>query len=248
MELKDPQIPGEHAGRKWRWLGLAAVVTAAVLLFGASVWVSQGGGVPLAGATGASSPTSAPTPTEEQPVTEAPVATADPAVEQPAPPSEEPASEEPAPEAPAEPPAAETPVEPAPLPELPAVPLTEEVAPVPGVVVSIDSLEAVEGEAQGPGEVGGPALRFTLTMRNDGDAPVSLESTVVNVYSGPDQAPAVDLRGPGGIPLPAEVAAGATVTGVFIFMVPTEHRDQVRIGVDYTVGIPIVVFEGAGPR
>lgn len=243
MELKTPQNPGEHAGRKWRWLGLAAVVTAAVLLFGASVWVSQGGGVPLAGATGATSQTSAPTPTEEQPATEAPVATEDPAVEQPAPPSEEPA-----PEAPAEPPAAETPAEVAPLPELPAVPLTEEVAPVPGVVVSIDSLEAVEGEAQGPGEVGGPALRFTLTMRNDGDTPVSLASTVVNVYSGPDQAPAVDLRGPGGVPLPEEVAAGATVTGVFIFMVPPEQRDQVRIGVDYTVGIPIVVFEGAGPR
>jgi hypothetical protein len=30
--------------------------------------------------------------------------------------------------------------------------------------------------------------------------------------------------------------------------VPPEQRDQVKIGVDYTVGVPIVVFEGAGPR
>jgi hypothetical protein len=242
MNLKASKDPGQKTGRKWRWLGLAAVATAAVLLFGASLWVSQGGGTPLAGATGATSPTSVATPTGEQPATEAP-APADPATEPPTP-----TSEQPAPEEPGETPAADTPVEVAPLPELPAVPLTEEVAPVPGVVVSIDSLEAVEGEAQGPGEVGGPALRFTLTMRNDGDAPVSLESTVVNVYSGPDQAPAVDLSGPGGVPLPGEVAPGATVTGVFIFMVPPEQRDQVKIGVDYTVGVPIVVFEGAGPR
>ncbi|MCU1447386.1 hypothetical protein [Cryobacterium sp.] len=244
MDLKDPTTPGKHSGRTWRWLGLASVVTAAVLLFGASLWVSQGGGLPLVGATGASSPTSAATPTEEQPITEVPV---DPAVQEPAPPSEQPEPEAPA-EPPAEPPAAVTPVEVAPLPELPAVPLTDEVAPVPGVVVSIDALEAVEGEAQGPGEVGGPALRFTLTMRNDGDAPVSLASTVVTVYYGQDQAPAVDLRGPGGVPLPDEVAGGATVTGVFIFTVPPEERDQVKIGVDYTVGVPIVVFEGAGPR
>lgn len=245
MEVKKPTTSGDHSGRTWRWLGLAAVVAAAVLLFGASIWVSQGGGLPLAGATGATSQApSAPAPAEtaEQPVTE------DPEPIGPAAPPSPAATDEPAPEAPAEEPAPETPLEVAPLPELPAVPLTEEVAPVPGVVVSIDSLEAVEGEAQGPGEVGGPALRFTLTMRNDGDAPVSLTSTVVNVYAGPDQAPAVDLRGPGGVPLPDEVGAGATVSGVFVFMVPLEQRDQVRIGVDYTVGVPIVVFEGAGPR
>jgi hypothetical protein len=122
------------------------------------------------------------------------------------------------------------------------------VAPVPGVVVSIDNLEAVTGEAEGPGEVAGPALRFTLTLRNDGNTPVSLESTIVTVYSGPNQEPAIDLREPGGVALPGEIAAGATVTGVFIFTVPVEHRDQVKIGVDYTVGVPIVVFEGAAPR
>lgn len=245
MALKDPDSADTQTGRTWRWIGVSAVVGAAVLLFGITLWASQGGGVPLAGATGASTP--AATSSDEGLVALTPAPT-EPAVEQPAPPAEEPAVEAPVEGPEGEAPDGEAPADAAPLPELPPVPLTEEVAPVPGVVVSIGSLEAVEGEAQGPGEVGGPALRFTLSMRNDGDTPVSLTSTVVTVYSGPEQLPAVDLRGPGGVPLPEEVAPGATVTGVFIFTVPPEDRDEVRIGVDYTVGVPIVVFEGSAPR
>jgi hypothetical protein len=230
------------AGRTWRWVGVAVVVSAALLLFGATLWASQGGGLPLAGATGAgtTSPTSAVPSAEEPSDAETPVP-----AEQP--PAEEPVAEEPG-DGPTEAPEVAPPVEAAPLPELPSVPLTEDVAPVPGLVVSIDNLEAVTGEADGPGEVAGPALRFTLVLRNDGDAPVSLESTVVTAYSGPEQTPALDLRGPGGVPLPVEIAPGATVTGVFIFTVPLEDRDQVKIGVDYTVGVPIVVFEGVAPR
>jgi hypothetical protein len=249
MVGKDPTNTSGHPGRKWRWIGLVSVVAAALLLFGATLWVSQGGGQPLAGATGAgtTAPTTEAATTEAATAEELPAAATvvptEPAAEQPAP-----TSDEPAPVDPEESPAAEVPVEATPLPELPPVALTEQVAPVPGVVVSIKNLEAVAGEAQGPGEVGGPALRFTLSLRNDGDAPVSLESTVVTLYSGPEQLPATDLTGPGGVPLPGEIAAGATVTGVFIFAVPPEQRDQVKIGVDYTVGVPIVVFEGAAPR
>ncbi|MBX0299474.1 hypothetical protein K2F54_05735 [Cryobacterium sp. 1639] len=249
MVPQDPAGPadsGAPSGRKWRWIGLAVVVVAAVVLFGATLWVSQGGGGPLAGATGASTPTQVPAPAGVEPVAETPVPT-EPAVDESEAPGEEPVPEAPV-EPESEPESTDPPVDAAPLPELPPVPLTEQVAPVPGVVVSISGLEAVEGEAQGPGEVAGPALRFTLSMRNDGDAPVSLTSTVVTVYSGPEQTPAVDLRGPGGVPLPEEVAPGATVTGVFIFTVPPEERDQVKIGVDYTVGVPIVVFEGSAPR
>jgi hypothetical protein len=241
---------GGTPGRTWRWIGVAVVVALALVLFGATLWVSQGGGAPLAGATGAGTTTPSPGASSvelqraaETPVPEEP-APAETTPEQPAPPSAEPVPEPDESEVPA----ADVPVNVAPLPELPPVPLSEDVAPVPGLVVSIDNLEAVTGEAQGPGEVGGPALRFTLTLRNDGTAPVSLESTVVTLYSGPEQTPAVDLRGTGAVPLPAEIAAGATVTGVFVFTVPLENRDQVKIGVDYTVGVPIVVFEGAAPR
>jgi hypothetical protein len=231
---------GQGTGRTWRRAGLAAVVAAAVLLFGATLWVTQGGGPGLSGAAGAGTTTPAPVATGEGQGAGTP-APAGP--DQPAAPAEVPVTG-----APADPPADVPADDAAPLPELPPVPFTEQVAPVPGVVVSIGDLEAVTGEAQGPGEVGGPALRFTLTLRNDGDAALSLESTVVTVYSGPEQTPALELREPGGVPLPAEIAPGATATGVFVFTVPPEQRGQVKIGIDYTVGVPIVVFEGAAPR
>jgi len=236
MALDSPTPPDNQPNRRWQRLGLAGVITTAVLLLGATFWVSQGGGSPVSGATGAASPDAS----ESDPAA-APDPTEPPATITPAP-SAAPGTDAPAPEE------SEAPVEVPPLAELPPVPLTEQVAPVPGVVFGIDSLEAVDGVAQGPGEVGGPALRFTLTMRNDTDAEVSLAATVVNLYAGADQLPMVDLREPGGIPLPETVAAGATVTGVFIFAVPTDQRDQVKIGVDYVVGVPIVVFEGSAPR
>lgn len=138
--------------------------------------------------------------------------------------------------------------EPAPPAALPPVPLASSAAPLPGVVFSIGKLEAVAGEARGPGEVGGPALRFSVTVRNDTAEKISLTSTVVNLYGGAELAPAVDLAEPGGVPLPDDVEAGATAAGVFVFTVPDEQRGQVQIAVDYSVGAPIVLFQGPAPK
>jgi hypothetical protein len=145
------------------------------------------------------------------------------------------------------PPAAD-PGQPAQPPAQEPVGLTEPAAPVPGVTFSISGLEAVDGVANGPGEVAGPALRFTLNVRNETAEPVSLVATVVNLFAGADRAPAAELGEPGGVPLPESVAPGGTATGVFVFNVPTDQRDQVQISVDYSVDAPIVLFEGAAPR
>jgi hypothetical protein len=128
------------------------------------------------------------------------------------------------------------------------VPLTDSAAAVPGVVFSVGTLDAVDGVARGPGEVGGPSLRFTVTVRNDTADTVSLTSTVVNLFFGSELNPATELTASGGAPFPQSVAPGATQQGIFVFAVPTDQREQVRIAVDYTVGVPIVLFEGAAPR
>ncbi|TDW29960.1 hypothetical protein [Cryobacterium psychrophilum] len=127
------------------------------------------------------------------------------------------------------------------------VSLTDSAAAVTEVVFSLGALKAVDGVAQGPGEVGGPAVRFTLTVRNDTAATVSLAATIVNFYAGADQAPAGQVFQPGGVPLPREVKPGQTATGTFVFVVPQSDRDQVKITVDYSVGVPLVVFQGAAP-
>ena len=128
------------------------------------------------------------------------------------------------------------------------VPLTDPAVAVPGVVFSISELEAVEGVARGPGEIAGPSLRFAVSVRNDTAAPVSLMSTVVNFFFGAARSPATELAAPGGVPFPDEVAAGQTAQGVFVFTVPADERDEVQIAVDYSAGVPIVLFEGVAPR
>ncbi|MDJ0349982.1 hypothetical protein [Cryobacterium sp. PH29-G1] len=138
--------------------------------------------------------------------------------------------------------------EPAPPAAQAPVPLTDSAAAVPGVVFSIGKLEAVDGVARGPGEVGGPSLRFAVSVRNDTPDAVALTSTVVNLFFGDEQSPATELTASGGAPFPESVPPGATRQGVFVFTVPSDQRDRVRIAVDYSAGVPIVLFEGAAPR
>lgn len=118
---------------------------------------------------------------------------------------------------------------------------------VPGLTASIDSIEAVQGEASGPGEVAGPSIRFDVTVVNETSGSADLTSTVVTVYYGDADTPASELRKPGGSPLPARVAAGSSATGTYIFSVPDEERGLVRIMVDYSVGVEPLVFEGSVP-
>jgi len=137
--------------------------------------------------------------------------------------------------------------EPAPPAAQAPVALTDKAQAVPGVVFSVDKMEAVDGVARGPGEVGGPSIRFAVTVRNDTADVVSLTSTVVNLFFGADQTPATELTASGGVPFAGAVEPGTTQQGVFIFAVPRDQREQVRIAVDYSVGVPIVVFEGVAP-
>jgi hypothetical protein len=138
--------------------------------------------------------------------------------------------------------------EPTPPPQAPPVGFDEPAEVVPGVTFSIADLEAVEGEAEGRGEVAGPAIRFRVDIVNATSETVQLGTTVVNVFMGAAQDPAQELSGPGVEPFPAEVAPGGEASGVFVFNVPPEGRDQVTISVDFAVGVPIVVFQGSAPR
>ena len=118
---------------------------------------------------------------------------------------------------------------------------------VPEVTATVTSVEAVAGEANGPGEVAGPALRFTVSIENRTGAAIQLGNTVVNAYTGAEQTPADVLSGPGVQPLPATLESGQTATGVFVFSIDESERDLVRVTVDYAAGIPVAAFEGSAP-
>ncbi|WP_140425462.1 MULTISPECIES: hypothetical protein [unclassified Cryobacterium] len=218
--------------RLWWIFGCGVLVLLVVIVLVANAWASQRAdsddGVSMPSATSPSpSRTASPTPAPTKSPTPAP----------PVPSAPDPAAGIGVPSTELAPPQVQAPV-----------PLADPAAAVPGVVFSISELESVAGEARGPGEVAGPSLRFAVTVRNDTAVSVSLTSTVVNFYYGGEQSPATELAAPGGVPLPDAVSAGGTARGVFIFNVPDDGRDRVQIAVDYSAGVPIVLFEGPAPK
>lgn len=90
----------------------------------------------------------------------------------------------------------------------------------PRVTVTVDSLEAIQGDGDGPGEVDGPSVRFTVRVSNGSDAELSLVGAVVNAYFGDAQTPGIQLSGSGSSPLPSSVAARADATGTYVFLLP----------------------------
>ncbi|MCU1558708.1 MAG: hypothetical protein JWN09_2703 [Microbacteriaceae bacterium] len=134
-------------------------------------------------------------------------------------------------------------------PAVPRVPVPiDKPAPIsPGLTAAITKFEAVQGEAKTPGEVSGPSVRITVTITNSTSAKASLATAVITAYYGDAETPALELSAPGGSPLPAEIAAGQSATGVYIFTIPVDQRGKVRIMVDYSVDVQPLVFAGAIP-
>lgn len=124
-------------------------------------------------------------------------------------------------------------------------PFGAEATPEPGVTVTVPSVKKVTGEANVPGEVGGPALRFAVELTNGTGKVLDLRTVVVNAYYGPDRTPATPLLKPGGRAFESEVAADESASGAFVFNVPPEFQDQVELEVDAGVGKAIAIFTGA---
>ncbi|MEC5180191.1 hypothetical protein [Arthrobacter sp. CG_A4] len=116
-----------------------------------------------------------------------------------------------------------------------------------GVSATITDMTAVQGVATGIGEVAGPAVRFKVTIVNDTAKAISLDAAVVDVSFGKDQEPAGQLSGPDAVTFPASVAPGTSGVGIFVFSVPAEARDKVKIYFNLEAETPIATFEGKLP-
>jgi hypothetical protein len=132
--------------------------------------------------------------------------------------------------------------------EPPPVPIDARVQVVSGVTARIAYVQSVHGRVPGPGMVTANAVRVTLEITNGTATAISLRGVVASVSYGADRTPGLEMAGPGGSPFPAEVAGGGTATSVVVYSVPLAARDLVQIRLDFGVGIPVTVFEGAAPR
>ncbi|MHB1491232.1 MAG: hypothetical protein ACYCTH_12175 [Cellulomonas sp.] len=142
------------------------------------------------------------------------------------------------------------------VPEVQAAPTTAATLSLDGegaleqsVTAHVVTVESVQGVAVQPGEVGGPALRVTVEVRNETADVLDLRSAVVNLYYGSGATPASPLSAPGSEPFPLSADAGASVSTRLVFAVPDdESRDRIRVEVDLAHGGTVLVFEGAAPR
>ena len=130
------------------------------------------------------------------------------------------------------------------VPTLPPVPLESAASFGTGLRVRLGDITATQADARVPGEISGPAIAVRLSAENQGQRPVSLDSVAVFLTYGSDRAPA-SLFGSATEPLTGELERGTSRSGVYVFAVPPDGRDDVRLEVSYTGTAPTVAFEGA---
>lgn len=129
----------------------------------------------------------------------------------------------------------------------PPVSIDDVADPGTGMSFRLARLEAVQGEANGPGEIAGPAIRVTVEATNDTGAPVLLETVVVDLVYGSEKSSAAPLSGPGVVRFSGELAPGASATAVYVFDVPVDQRAEVSVVVSYAASVSPVVFTGPAP-
>lgn len=134
------------------------------------------------------------------------------------------------------------------IPTRKAVPLDDEAEFGDGVTAELTSIKAIDAEAKGIGEIAGPALKLTIALKNGTDESIPLDYVVVNTLYGKDKLPATAIYGdPDADPFRGTLKPGKSATGVYIFSVPEDERDKVRITVSHESLSPIVVFTGSAP-
>lgn len=112
-----------------------------------------------------------------------------------------------------------------------------------GLRVVITAITSVEGKATAPGEIAGPAIRVTIVAQNVSEGDVDLAHVQLFVAYGKDQAPSNNLR-EGTRALTGVLEPGTAQEATYVFRVPTEKRDRVRIEISYSGDTPVVAFEG----
>jgi hypothetical protein len=130
-------------------------------------------------------------------------------------------------------------------PSLAPVGLADRATSEDGVTASVTSLEAIQGEGRGPGNISGPALRVTLRIDNGTAGTLSLDGVGVELSYGADLTPASPLNDSSAVPFHGTLDQGGSTTGVYVFSVPENARDSVTITVGYRAGAPYLVFHGS---
>jgi hypothetical protein len=115
-----------------------------------------------------------------------------------------------------------------------------------GVRARIVALQATDAVGRLPGERSGPAVLVTVEVENASAETINLDLVVVDLSTG-EGVPANLIADPEQVPLQGELPPGETREGAYLFTMPLEDRDDVRVSVAYSADAPTVVFAGGAP-
>ncbi len=120
--------------------------------------------------------------------------------------------------------------------------------PGKGLAVSIAKVEPITAKAVTIGDVGGPALRITVAVHNQGTKAVPIYAALTNLYYGPKRTPADPAHEPGGKPFPPSVGPGRTVNGVVIYTISKANRSNLDLEVNLDNRLRTLEFSGSCPQ
>ncbi len=120
------------------------------------------------------------------------------------------------------------------------VPVGEAAAFGEGLVATVLTIEPVQVDARGPGEIAGSGAAVTLELVNDGTAPVDLGGIAVNAYFD-DAVPATGNSAPPAAPVSGDLQPGDSRQGVYLFQLPAASIGSVVVEINYS-GSPNVVL------
>lgn len=116
------------------------------------------------------------------------------------------------------------------------------------VTANIVDVKAVDGVAKGKGQIAGASIQVQVQLKNKTAQSISTSEVSVSAEYGDAAWPAERLSGPGQVLFPETIPSSQTASAVFVFAVPDDQRQSVRIFVSYQASSPIAVFSGAAPQ
>jgi hypothetical protein len=111
-----------------------------------------------------------------------------------------------------------------------------------GMTAKITDVTATDAKAVMAGQTAGSAIKVTIDLANTTGRDVSLAQVAVNAYYGSKSTPAIPLTD-GATPFLGSLAAGKTMTGTYVFTVPTDQQSSTVITMTDSAGTPITVFK-----
>jgi hypothetical protein len=117
-----------------------------------------------------------------------------------------------------------------------------------GVTARVTRVRAVDAKASGAGEISGPAVAFTIRLENGTAKRLRLDTVNVTMVYGEADTPAIPVVGDRRArPLSGVLKPDDARSGVYIFTVPEDMREDVTLTVSHASLSPIVAFRGSAP-